>query len=33
VGVEDGRIVLDVEGQRQHLEFADIDRARLVPDV
>jgi ribosome maturation factor RimP len=33
VGVEDGKIVLDVEGQRQHLEFADIDRARLVPDV
>jgi ribosome maturation factor RimP len=33
VGVEDGRIVVDVEGQRQHLEFADIDRARLVPDV
>jgi ribosome maturation factor RimP len=33
VGVEDGRVVLDVEGQRQQLEFADIDRARLVPDV
>ena len=33
VGVEDGRIVLDVEGQRQHLEFDEIDRARLVPDV
>ena len=32
-GVEDGRIVLDVEGQRQHLAFEDIDRARLVPDV
>jgi ribosome maturation factor RimP len=33
VGVEDGKVVLDVEGQRQYLEFADIDRARLVPDV
>ena len=32
-GVEDGKIVLDVEGQRQHLAFEDIDRARLVPDV
>jgi ribosome maturation factor RimP len=33
VGVEGGKVVLDVEGQRQQLEFADIDRARLVPDV
>ena len=33
VGVEDGRIVLDVEGRRQELAFEDIDRARLVPDV
>ena len=33
VGVEDGRIVLDVGGQRQQLEFDEIDRARLVPDV
>ncbi|MGZ5595354.1 MAG: ribosome maturation factor RimP [Usitatibacter sp.] len=33
VGVEDGRIILDVEGQRQQLEFDEIDRARLVPDV
>jgi ribosome maturation factor RimP len=33
VGVEDGRIVLDVEGQRQQLGFDEIDRARLVPDV
>jgi ribosome maturation factor RimP len=33
LGVEDGRIILDVEGQRQHLEFDEIDRARLVPDV
>ena len=32
-GVEDGKIVLDVEGRRQHLAFEDIDRARLVPDV
>jgi ribosome maturation factor RimP len=33
VGVEDGRIVVDVEGQRQQLGFDEIDRARLVPDV
>lgn len=33
LGVEGGRVVLDVEGQTQHLEFDEIDRARLVPDV
>jgi ribosome maturation factor RimP len=33
VGVEGGKIVLDVEGQRQQLGFDEIDRARLVPDV
>ncbi len=33
VGVEDGRIVLEVEGQRQQLGLDEIDRARLVPDV
>ena len=33
VGVEDGKVVLDVEGQRQHIGFDEIDRARLVPDV
>ncbi len=33
VGVEDGRIVLEVEGHRRELAFVDIDRARLVPDV
>jgi ribosome maturation factor RimP len=33
VGVEAGRIVLEVEGARQELAFEDIDRARLVPDV
>ena len=33
VGVEGGRVILDVEGQRQQLEFDEIDRARLVPDV
>lgn len=32
-GVEDGRVVLEVEGVRQVLAFEDIDRARLVPDV
>ncbi len=33
VGVEDGRIVLDVEGQKQYLGIDEIERARLVPDV
>jgi ribosome maturation factor RimP len=32
-GVEDGKIVLDVEGHRHRLAFDEIDRARLVPDV
>ena len=32
-GVEDGNVVLDVEGKRQVIALADIDRARLVPDV
>ena len=32
-GVEDGRIVLEIDGVRQELAFEDIDRARLVPDV
>ncbi|HUL55488.1 MAG TPA: ribosome maturation factor RimP [Usitatibacter sp.] len=32
-GVEEGKIVLDVDGQRQRLAIEDIDRARLVPDV
>lgn len=32
-GVEGGKVVLDVEGEKQHLAFEDIDRARLVPDV
>jgi hypothetical protein len=31
--VEDGRVVLEIEGGRQHIAFEDIDRARLVPDV
>ena len=33
VGVEDGKVVLEIEGRRQQLAFEDIDRARLVPDV
>jgi ribosome maturation factor RimP len=33
VGVEEGRVVLDVEGKRRIIAFEDIDRARLVPDV
>ena len=32
-GVEEGRVVLEIEGTRQHIGFEDIDRARLVPDV
>ncbi len=32
-GVEDGRVVLEIDGVRQHIAFEDIDRARLVPDV
>lgn len=32
-GVEDGSVVLEVEGERCRFAFADIDRARLVPDV
>ncbi len=33
VGVEEGRVVLESEGNRHHIAFDDIDRARLVPDV
>ncbi|MEO5692393.1 MAG: ribosome maturation factor RimP [Usitatibacter sp.] len=32
-GVQDGSVVLDVEGVKQSFALADIDRARLVPDV
>ncbi len=32
-GVEEGRVVLEIEGKRRHIAFEDIDRARLVPDV
>ena len=32
-GVEDGSVVLDVEGERCRFALADIERARLVPDV
>jgi len=31
--VEEGRVVLEMDGTRQHIGFEDIDRARLVPDV
>ena len=33
LGVEEGRVVLESDGQRHHIRFEDIDRARLVPDV
>jgi ribosome maturation factor RimP len=32
-GVEDAVVVLDVEGERVRFAFAEIERARLVPDV
>ena len=32
-GVEDGRVVVEVEGHRHSFAIADIDRTRLVPDV
>ncbi len=33
VGVEEGAVVLEVDGERQSFALGDIDRARLVPDV
>ena len=33
LGVEDGRVVLEVGGVRHALAIEEIDRARLVPDV
>lgn len=32
-GVEEGSVLLEVEGKRVSIAFGDIDRARLVPDV
>jgi len=32
-GVEEGNVVVEIEGQRHSFAFEDIDRARLVPDV
>jgi ribosome maturation factor RimP len=32
-GVEGANVLLEVEGERSSIAFADIDRARLVPDV
>lgn len=32
-GVEGARVQLEVEGERKSFAYADIDRARLVPDV
>jgi ribosome maturation factor RimP len=32
-GVEEGRVLLEVDGQPMSVAFADIDRARLVPEV
>lgn len=32
-GVEDGNVLVEVEGKRWSVAMTDIDRARLVPDV
>jgi ribosome maturation factor RimP len=32
-GVEGERVIVEIEGVRMEFAFADIDRARLVPDV
>jgi len=32
-GVDDGRVVLEVDGERHALEVADIQRAHLAPDM
>lgn len=32
-GIEDEKVILEVDGERMSFAFADIDRARLVPDV
>jgi ribosome maturation factor RimP len=32
-GVEDGKVLIEIEGKRWSVAMADIDRARLVPDV
>ena len=32
-GVEEGNVLVEIEGQRHSFAFEDIDRARLVPDV
>jgi ribosome maturation factor RimP len=33
VGVEEGKVLMEVEGKRWSLAMAEIDRARLVPDL
>ncbi len=32
-GVEEGVVLVDVDGERRRLAFADIDRTRLVPEI
>ena len=32
-GVEEGFVLVEVDGERRRFTFADIDRTRLVPDV
>jgi ribosome maturation factor RimP len=32
-GVEEGSVLLEVEGERLRFAFAEIDRARLVPEI
>jgi ribosome maturation factor RimP len=33
VGVEDGNVLLEVEGEQLRFAVAEIDRARLVPEI
>ena len=33
VGVEEGKVLIEVEGKRWSVAMTEIDRARLVPDV
>jgi ribosome maturation factor RimP len=32
-GIEDGKVVLEIDGTRREFALGDIDRARLVPDI
>ena len=32
-GVEEGNVLLEVEGEQLRIAFAEIDRARLIPEI